>query len=240
MRNRKNLFVALICILTAHFAISAPLTSQVSLRIDKCAISNSLEIKLTNLDNAQTNITIEYLSGTAWFSDQVSGCSAYLKTVCLNAIPHGDYLLRAINQGIQYTRVFRLEGNAVRLFAQFEQPDRNKAVMLNAGDGAGSCITRLSVDTDGQLRLQVTNLPECGVSITLTGPDGQTQVQEFAIAQSGLDRSYRLSHLTPGRYTAVLYAGNAAVVQHIRIDAGKASLGQQAVLDGILVSGNQL
>lgn len=220
MKTKMNLLVAIALVSTTF--LNASVSSNLNLQLKTGEMPGTVSIQLDGLDQQNTQLSIQDLSGKKWFSEMIRKQTQFNKTIDLKTMPSGEYLLFVKNKRSQQSRAFRLDNKNVVLFDISSDATTPGGLVQEAG-AASRIITRVSATDDQTLYLHVSNLKEYQATIRIVAPDGNVRWEANSNGQIAIAKSLDVKALMiePGLYFVHIQAGDATVIQEVEIKASK-------------------
>lgn len=218
MKTKLNLLVAIALVFTTF--LNASVTSNLNLQLKTGETPGTVTIQLDGLDQQNTQLSIQDLSGKKWFSEMIRKQTRFNKTIDLKTMPSGEYLLFVKNKRSQQSRAFRLDNKQVVLFDLSSDATTPGGLVQEAG-GAGRIITRVSATDAQTLYLHVSNLKDYQATIRIMAPNGDVRWEAHSGGAIAIARSVDMKALMiePGMYFVHIQAGDATVIQEVEIKA---------------------
>lgn len=218
MKTKLNFLVA--SLLFCSTMLTAGTASKLNLQVKNGDIPGTIQIQLEGLDNEKTQVNIKDLSGKSWFTEMIRKQAQFSKTINLNALPSGDYLLFVSNKRNQQSRAFNVDGEQVVIFDISTDPATPGGLILDAGR-ASSCITRIAAADAQTLRVHLSNLQDYEANMQLMGPDGNVRWEKNVSDQASFAEQVNVKALMiePGTYFLRIEFGGATVIQELKISA---------------------
>ncbi|MEZ4941670.1 MAG: hypothetical protein R3D58_12400 [Saprospiraceae bacterium] len=216
MKTKLNLLVAITLICTTF--LNASVTSNLNLQLKTGETPGTVTVQLDGLDQLNTQLSIQDLSGKKWFSEMIRKQTRFSKTIDLKTMPSGAYILFVKNKRSQQSRAFRLDNTQVVLFDISGDATTPGGLVLEAG-GANRIIARVSATDDQTLYLHVSNLKDYQATIRIISPDGDVRWEAASRGQIAIAQTLNMKALMiePGTYFVHIQAGDATVIQELEI-----------------------
>ncbi len=216
MKTKLNLLVAIA--LTGATFLNASVASNLNLQLKTGETPGTVTVHLDGLDQLNTQMSIQDISGKKWFSEMIRKQTRFNKTIDLKSMPSGEYLLFVKNKRSQQSRAFRLDNKQVVLFDLSGDATTPGGLVLEAG-GANRIIARISATDAQTLYLHVSNLKDYQAVIRIVSPDGDVRWEAGSDGAIAIAKSVDMNALMiePGTYFVHIQAGDATVIQELKI-----------------------
>jgi len=216
MKTKLNFLVAII--LACATFLSAGTASKLNLELKTGDRPGTININLDGLDQQNTQLNIQDFSGKKWFSEMIRKQTQFSKTIDLNVMPSGEYLVVVKNKRSQQSRAFRFDGQQVVLFDISSDATTPGGLVLEAG-GASRIIARITATDAQTLYLHLSNLKEYQAAVQLLTPDGDVRWEASSNGQIAITKLFDVKALMiePGTYFLRIQAGDATVIQELEI-----------------------
>ncbi len=213
-------------ILACSTFLGAGTFSQLNLQIENGAAAGTILVTLDGLEQQNTRLSIQDLSGKQWFSEFIRKQNHFSTIINLNALPSGVYLLRVNNKSKQQSRAFQFINQEVVVYEQSSEASTSGGLVLDAG-GHSRLIARVSAAHAQMLRLHFSNIQEYQLDIQLIAPDGSVKWAEMVSHQAAFATNIDLKALMvePGAYILTVRAGEASLIQELEMKPAGLQLG---------------
>lgn len=214
MKKYVILLIAWALTCPATFASGGEKGDNVIVKIEKGDMPGKIVLRLANLEKQNTQIAVQGIDGTIWFSKYIRRKAGYSTKMDLSRLPVGDNVLYVRNGHSMCAKAFAMNGDGI---AFFDQPSTDKEGSV--------LITHFTDRGDLSLGLQLANVQKRPVTIQITMM-GYEQIFSSTIrGENGLAKSFNLTGASNGEYFVHLKSADAAVVQFFTVAGDHLLLG---------------
>ncbi len=233
MKKYIILLAAIVFTATASFVPADREAGSIIVKIEKGDVPKTINLRLANLQNMRTGISIQSDDGTFSHSNYVWGKTGYAAQFDLKLAPDGDYILFLKNRKCMWVQGFTLKGDDIVLF-QRPRPARNGSFseFVSYSEGTeGKLITHFTQKGDMSLDMQLANLQKQPTSINITALGAGIVFSQTVDKEVGFAESLNLEGFANGYYLLNVKAGDATVMQFFSISTKKLALGETQRLE---------
>jgi len=236
MKTQRNLFIALILTIVTSFAFTAFAYEGMDRMIIRVEQSdyNAIDVQLANLQKVRTEVNITDVKGKIWFQEYAWGVHGYAKTLKLEEMPPGEYVLLIRNRHQRYVQVFAKAEGFVVFFERVDEPRRGAVARLASNKPAYDSrmlISRYTIDGPRGVNIQMANLLDKKTVIQLKGMSGNTLYEEAIEGENGYAKRINLEKVANGNYYFLVHTGNTVQVQFLCINSKSLELRERQQLE---------
>lgn len=235
---KKQISLVMLMFLFSVCAIAAP-SGPLVVDLKEGNAPKSLYLRLGNLQDKVTQITIMDNVGKAWFGESIRNVGVYSKMFHLAELPSGAYFLKVNHPADEVMYGFTISDRSVQVF---------KSSSAIAGDGQFvRNVSRGGASTVGNFILNVTPKAGPGIELQMANLQHEETVIEFGSyqqpkwmsetikASNGYAKEWKLNGLRDGNYYFLIKRAQQHVIQEFQIRKGQVLIGRrhlQAVANG--------
>lgn len=231
MKKQMIFFIAAI---TMAFALNANSINPVIVKIDKAEQGKTLELRLANLQNQNTQISILDVEGKSWYFQNISREVGFAMKYNLEGMPDNDYVVFIKNKDGQHFQAFSMEGNGIRFYdPQNAGSLKNLTASLENYEmkEVPKLITKITAEENRSLGVCITNLKEAQVTLRLFSDSGTKIQTEKVENEHAYAKKWGLQNVVDGNYFLYIGSEDATIVQSIKVERNKVRIGAAQRLD---------
>ena len=217
-----------LAILLMTFSLSADSINPLIVKIEKVEEEKILEIRLANLQNQNTQISILDVEGKSWYFHNVSNEVGYANRYNLDGMPDNDYVVFIKNKNGKHFQAFSMEGIAVRFYdIQNAWPVKNLTASLGNHEmkDTPQLFVKVNADENCTVGVRVGNLKKAPASIRLFSDSG-TRITTIKVNnEPAYAKNWDLQKLADGHYFLYIQSDNIGFVQSLVINNNNVELG---------------
>lgn len=236
MKTQRNVIITLILAIVTSFALTAFAyegRGRIIIRVEQSGF-NAIDVQLANLQKERTEVNITDVKGKIWFQEYAWGVHGYAKSLKLEVMPPGEYILLIRNPHHRYVQVFAKTEGYVVFFERDDEPRRGAVARLASNKPAYDSrvlISRYTIDGPRGVNIQMANLLDKKTVIQLKGMSGNTLYEEAIEGESGYAKRINLENVANGNYYFLVHTGNTVQVQFLCINSQSLELRERQHLE---------
>lgn len=230
MKKYVILLVAWALICPLSFAGSKDKGENMVVKIEKENTPGKLLVRLINLEKQNTQIAVQSVDGTTWFSKNIRRKAGFAVKLDLRNIPDGDYVVYVENANKMWTGVFSITTGDIVFFENPAMGDEHGQHItsssqvcvlpsFNGEQGYGRLITHFNYNYPADLNLvvQLANLQRRPATIQITGVGYEQIYSNTITTENGFAKTFNLNGVTEGNYFVHIKSVDATVVQFFTV-----------------------
>lgn len=185
-------------------------------KFEKGSVPGKVVLRLANLEKQSTQIAVQSVDGTIWFSKYIRRKSGFATKLDLRRLPDGDYVLFVRNRNGMSAKVFSMAANDIAFFENTSQKSKE-----------GQLITHFNDMGDLSMGVQLANLQNRPVSIQVVTMGYEQLFSNTISGNNGFAKSFNMSNASEGDYFVHVKAFDATVVQFFKVVGNQLMLGNR-------------
>lgn len=185
-------------------------------KFEKGSVPGKVVLRLANLEKQSTQIAVQSVDGTIWFSKYIRRKAGYATKLDLRRLPDGDYVLFVKNRNGMSAKVFSMAANDIAFFENTSEKSQE-----------GQLITHFKDRGDLSVGVQLANLRNRPVSIQVVTLGYEQLFSNTVSGNNGFAKSFNMSNASEGDYFVHVKAFDATVVQFFKVVDNQLILGNR-------------
>lgn len=191
-------------------------------KIEKGDQAKTIFVRLANLQDQRTEITIQNVGGEIVYKEWVWNETGYAKKLKLDGMKEGDYLLFVRNRNGWATQAFTLGEKDLAFFYTPETAAGDRPLAVKASydlkGREGRLIARFTMEDANSVDVQLANLKAEPALVRLSVMGLGVMLDKKTTNENGFAQRFDLSGMPKGTYFFYIETAKATVIQYFDWD----------------------